>query len=51
LKLIIKKLEICIEASLNLRKGIINYGNGSLLADPQSVLNRWKHFYISLTRS
>jgi hypothetical protein len=35
---------------MNLRKGtnlelIIKDENGNLLADPQSVLNRWKHFF------
>jgi hypothetical protein len=36
---------------MNLRKGtnpgliIIKDENGNLLADPQNVLNRWKHFF------
>jgi hypothetical protein len=27
------------------RMNIIKVGNGNLLADPQNVLNRWKHFF------
>jgi hypothetical protein len=45
-----KILEICTKAYMNLREGtnlefIIRDENGNLLADPQSVLNRWKNFF------
>jgi hypothetical protein len=52
LKLIIKTkiLKICTETN-EFKKGyqprinIIKDENGNLLADPQSVLNRWKNFF------
>jgi hypothetical protein len=46
----IKTSEISTEAKTNLRKGktrinIKKDENGNLIADPQNVLNRWKHFF------